>query len=331
MPALTLLVVVIHGFKAAAPWPATGTQWPGLMAEEVLAADSREGLGVLTVDWEEGAAASIWSALDYDPPAANTRYVGVATERVVALLGGSALSVHCMGHSLGAHTCSFLSNAMEQDLGKKLERLTAMDPAGPQFTTDGPGSPSPFATTPAGERLEASDAVLVDVIHTDSDHLGTTVPLGHVDFYVGKSANKFGSDQAGCTLPTCDHSRSWELVRASLREPESCWGSVQCTGPDGAHSLGGCGQVTTRPQLGYFYQRSEANEGIFGVELTLTEDPFCFRCVDEHECDWGELCDFSIPAHQCVLDPSQSSTATSITTNPAQENCSSKLFHLQLS
>ena len=74
--------------------------------------------------------------LNYDPPAANTRYVGIATEKIVKQLGGAALTIHCIGHSLGAHTCSFLSNAMELDYGKKLDRITGMDPAGFQFTTD---------------------------------------------------------------------------------------------------------------------------------------------------------------------------------------------------
>ena len=128
---ITHLVIIIHGFWSGAPWPADEDEWPGHMAVEVLAADTTQQLGVITVDWEEGAGGS------YGPAAANTRYVGIATERIVKQLGGAAMSVHCIGHSLGAHTCGFLSNAMETDYGEKLDRLTGMDPAGPRFTTDG--------------------------------------------------------------------------------------------------------------------------------------------------------------------------------------------------
>ena len=112
-----------------------GQESPGHMAKEVLDADPSSKLGVLSVDWEKGASGG-WT-INYDPPAANTRYVGIATERIIKLLGGSSLNVHCLGHSLGAHTCSFLSNAMEYDYSKKLDRITGMDPAGKQFTTSG--------------------------------------------------------------------------------------------------------------------------------------------------------------------------------------------------
>ena len=41
-------------------------------------------------------------------------------------------SYHCVGHSLGSHTCGFAGKAMTK-LGLRLSRISALDPAGPLF------------------------------------------------------------------------------------------------------------------------------------------------------------------------------------------------------
>ena len=115
---------------------------------------------------------------------------------------------------------------------------------------------------PNDERLESSDATMVDIVHTDSDHLGTSVILGHTDFYIGSANTNFGSDQAGCYDFSCDHSRSWEIVLASLRNRESCWATVLCTRPEG-NTLNGCQEITDRPHVGYFYDGT--TPGVYGV------------------------------------------------------------------
>ena len=69
---ISRLVVLIHGYRANAD------SWPKEMAQKL--AKLSNDLHVLSVDWREGAALSIPF---YTPAAANTRYVGVATERVV--------------------------------------------------------------------------------------------------------------------------------------------------------------------------------------------------------------------------------------------------------
>ena len=181
------LVVIIHGYASNAELGA----WPDLLARDIVASDPRPGLYVLTVDWSEGAS---WSFSHfYETAAANTRYVGVATERIVSQLRPDTL--HCIGHSLGAHTCGFLSNAMEADTeyrGKKVDRITALDPAGPNFyKTLLLGTP---INSPLDEKLDKTDAVLVDAIHTDTDTLGTVASLGHADFYVGYELAELGRD-----------------------------------------------------------------------------------------------------------------------------------------
>merc|ERR1711971_416234 len=111
---ITKLVVLIHGYNAAAD------SWPKTMAEKLTSLP--EDLHVLAVDWSEGASISVPA---YTPAAANTRYVGVATERIVRQLNPQY--IHCIGHSLGAHTCGFFGNAIVADdfyTKKTLDRIT---------------------------------------------------------------------------------------------------------------------------------------------------------------------------------------------------------------
>jgi hypothetical protein len=156
----------------------------------------------------------------------------------------------------------------------------------------------------------------VDILHTDSEHFGTQVPLGHTDFYIGYNSLTYGSDQAGCIDPVCDHGRAWQLVRASLRHTDSCWATVQCMDtetythllfnpippmiplPHTVATLKGCSAITNRPHFGYFYDGKKP--GIYGVQLTRHEDPLCFKCLDENDCAVGEFCDLTSPAHECT-------------------------------
>ena len=64
-----------------------------------------------------------------------------------------------------------------------------LDPAGPGFSVDDTST-----------RLDKSDAVFVDVIHTDVgralSNLGMVEPIGHVDFYPNGRSYR----QPGCKL-----------------------------------------------------------------------------------------------------------------------------------
>ena len=42
-------------------------------------------------------------------------------------------SYHCVGHSLGSHTCGFAGKNMRAKLGLRMSRISALDPAGPLF------------------------------------------------------------------------------------------------------------------------------------------------------------------------------------------------------
>ena len=108
------LVVIFHGFTSNADVGQGDDYWVHQMANLILEHDTvhQPGLAVLTVDWSAGAD----HLLCYEKAAANTRYVGVATQRVVKQLNmAEDVYIHCIGHSLGAHTCGFFGNAFTND------------------------------------------------------------------------------------------------------------------------------------------------------------------------------------------------------------------------
>ena len=277
---LSHLVILIHGFNSRPD------VWSDGLAELILTHDQqRKGLGVLVVDWQEGSkwinTWDVWT--DYSHAVKNTRCLARATALLVQKISPSA-SVHCVGHSLGAHVCGFIGNTLEKSRGKKMARITGLDPAGIDWTTVRQGimqvvllDPLPHADT----RLDAGDADLVDVIHTDGNFAGTMVPLGHVDFYIGRTAASLGSSQKGCgCTDNCDHATSFRLFAESVKQPVAVTTVMSCEGPRD-YSLYGC-EKQEGMEVGYYYR---GGKGVVGV-LIESEGPE-MPCAEEEE-DWGE-------------------------------------------
>lgn len=153
---------ITHGFQDTID----NASWTMAMKNRWLDYDN---LNVVLVDWKVGASAP------YPEAVLNTRVVGalVASQiqylvETYADLGLAYDSFHLLGHSLGAHVFGFAGKALEGRLGQ----ITGLDPAGPLFEF-----------LPPQVRLWRSDAVFVDVLHTDGLVQGTIQPCGHVDFY----------------------------------------------------------------------------------------------------------------------------------------------------
>ncbi|CAL4116596.1 unnamed protein product [Meganyctiphanes norvegica] len=169
--------IIIHGFldSYAATW----------MVDMVRAFHEYGDINVITVDWSGGARAL------YTQATANTRLVGLEVAHLVNWLhraySVNPAKLHIIGHSLGAHTSGY---AGERIPG--LGRITGLDPAEPYFQYMDPVV-----------RLDPSDASFVDVIHSDSDSILSSVlalgygmeqPSGHIDFYPND-----GRSQPGCS------------------------------------------------------------------------------------------------------------------------------------
>ncbi|GAB5578811.1 pancreatic lipase-related protein 2 [Prionailurus iriomotensis] len=144
-------------------------------------------------------------------------------------LGYGPEDVHLIGHSLGAHAAAEAGRR----LGGRVGRITGLDPAEPCFQG-----------TPEEVRLDPSDAMFVDVIHTDSAPMipflgfGMSQKVGHLDFYPNG-----GKQMPGCqknALSTivdinglwegtrdfvaCNHLRSYKYYSSSITSPDGFLG-----------------------------------------------------------------------------------------------------------
>lgn len=108
-------------------------------------------------------------------------------------------NIHIVGFSLGGQIAGFVGQEIYESYGEKLYRITALDPAGQQFTE----------TTPANEKLTSGDADYVEVIHTNAGIYGYRMPCGHVDYYVNG-----GKLQPGCSVTdnVCSHNRAYHFI-----------------------------------------------------------------------------------------------------------------------
>ncbi|XP_064099477.1 pancreatic lipase-related protein 2-like [Macrobrachium nipponense] len=177
---------------------------------------------VIRVDWGGGSLPMYFSAT------ANTRVVGLEIAHLVNFLvdnyGVDPAGVHLLGHSLGAHASGY---AGERIAG--LGRITGLDPAGPYFTN-----------TPAHIRIDHTDALFVDNIHSDADTIlllgyGTEEPMGNVDFYPNSGHGQPGCDPVAVALEiikdlsdgvrdlvACSHQRAIFLFADSLKKETTC-------------------------------------------------------------------------------------------------------------
>ncbi|XP_054611198.1 lipase member H isoform X1 [Dunckerocampus dactyliophorus] len=186
---------IIHGYRPTGSPPV----WAHQITEQLLA---RKDLNVIIADWNYGAAnVNYFKAVENTHKAAHNL---TAFFKKMQEHGASLSDIHMIGISLGAHISGFVGANLNGTIG----RITALDPAGPQFTG-----------TPPKDRLDPTDALFVDALHTDIDALGYREALGHIDFYANG-----GTDQPGCPKTIfsgtayfkCDHQRSVYLYCESL-------------------------------------------------------------------------------------------------------------------
>ncbi|XP_061182222.1 pancreatic lipase-related protein 2-like isoform X1 [Saccostrea echinata] len=262
-------VFIIHGFLQNGR-----VEWMLHMALELL---RRKSQNVILVDWGNG------SGFPYGQATANTRVVGAEIAALITSLnnklGTTNANYHLIGHSLGAHVAGYAGSRLPG-----LSRITGLDPAQPNFQN-----------FDLQVRLDQSDAVFVDAIHTDgSDYntlsgYGMMLPVGHMDFYPNG-----GSNQPGCprqslmniiseeyedgtyetgNIISCSHSRSIFLFTESINDP--CpFTSFQCSRTHDflAGNCFDCGDLPC-PRIGYDAIKYRAR-GKFYL-ATRSRAPYC--------------------------------------------------------
>uniref|UniRef100_A0A8C2I878 Lipase, member Ia n=1 Tax=Cyprinus carpio TaxID=7962 RepID=A0A8C2I878_CYPCA len=186
---------LIHGYRPTGSPPVWLTEFVKLLLQS-------RGMNVIVVDWNRGATnINYWKVVD------NTRKVAANLTDLIQKMevnGANLSSIHLIGVSLGAHISGFTGANFNGRIG----RITALDPAGPEFNGQ-----------PPSKRLDPSDAQFVEALHTDMDALGYRDLLGHIDYYANG-----GADQPGCPRTIfsgsqyfkCDHQRSVLLYMSSL-------------------------------------------------------------------------------------------------------------------
>ncbi|XP_037807813.1 phospholipase A1 [Lucilia sericata] len=108
-------------------------------------------------------------------------------------------NIHIVGFSLGGQIAGLAGQNIYERCGEKINRITALDPAGILFTEN----------TPANEKLTADDADYVEVVHTNAGEYGYETPCGHVDYYPNG-----GKIQPGCISAdnACSHNRAYKFI-----------------------------------------------------------------------------------------------------------------------
>ncbi|XP_071852859.1 pancreatic triacylglycerol lipase-like [Apostichopus japonicus] len=247
------IVIIIHGWGESCQ-----KQWIQELSKAILTNVNKT---MVLVDWYEGA-----DELNYMKAVQNIRVVG----REVALLinslteenGCNLSDVHIIGHSLGAHVAGYAGEFL-QGIG----RITALDAAGPAFEGTEPKC-----------RLDESDALFVDAIHTDSstaesNGIGIAQRIGDCDFYPNG-----GHDQPGCRFWQigCNHARSYTYFIESLMNPSCHFDSVICSN-ETSYRHGDCTpcEEGACPSMGY-YLHNTSYAGSFFLS-THRKSPFCVR------------------------------------------------------
>ncbi|XP_059804079.1 pancreatic triacylglycerol lipase-like [Hypanus sabinus] len=216
-------VLIIHGHLENGD-----SQWIVDLCKTILQVD---GVNCIGVDWMGGSQCAFSQA------AQNVRVVGAEIAFFLDALESNynytLPDVYLVGHGLGAHAAG--------EVGRRkpgISRITGLDPVAPYFQN-----------TPLEVRLDPTDALFVDVIHTDgslknpSKGFGMTYPCGHVDFYPNG-----GDNMPGCSknlistildvdgiwegtknFLSCNHFRAVKYFTESVGSPDGFEG-FSCAG-----------------------------------------------------------------------------------------------------
>ncbi|XP_011684982.1 PREDICTED: pancreatic lipase-related protein 2-like [Wasmannia auropunctata] len=269
------LKVLIHGFKGS------GNDVGAILCINSLL--DIEDANVIILDWTKGAGTTYGAAV------ANSELVGRQLALVLldaVNLGVDPADIHVVGFSLGAHVAGCASEVLKRK-SLLVGRITGLDPASPFFRH--------HLFREKSRKLDATDARLVDVIHTDGsqdfmDGFGLLKPIGHIDFFPNG-----GREQPGCTdiknsvvvshlkedvldkNIACSHLRAFQLYVESIRsQSEKCkFIAWPCSQGAISYAKGMCFPMEStnwNQEMGY-----AANRGALGIYYLATkaETPFC--------------------------------------------------------
>jgi len=194
----------------------------------------QDDFNLLCMDWSQLAAIVLFPIWDAYYTAASN--VVPAADHATLFLNAwihtynlDPANVHIIGHSLGGQVAGQLARSVYGTLGKKIGRISGLDPAGPSFVDD----------YLQAYCLKKGDASFVDVIHSDGawnrpfvirGYFGNLRPMGDIDFYPNGGGP---NGQPGCwnliwiAEGACEHGRSSEYFVESINNP-TAFPAKQC-------------------------------------------------------------------------------------------------------
>ncbi|KPM09717.1 lipase-like protein 3 [Sarcoptes scabiei] len=269
--------IIIHGFGSSSKRP-----WVIKMTEALLKLGD---FNIINVDWENGsklpnyvqAAGLIVRSYSkfYEP---NTRLVGKQIARLIRNINRfyhiSPSNYHLIGFSLGAHVAGFTGQEI-----RNISRITGLDPASPLFEGYS-----------ADVRLDPTDALFVDVIHSNGDSFirggfGFFGPMGSVDFYPNGGKVQVGCNSALSILANlfyygqwnilCNHRRAFHFFIESVHH-ECTFKAFSCSNYEeflkgNCFDCGDQGQKCSN--MGYYSNLSLGRGPMY--LMTRDREPFC--------------------------------------------------------
>ncbi|XP_071500993.1 pancreatic lipase-related protein 2-like [Diadema antillarum] len=252
---------VVHGYTSD-----SFSSWEKAKRDALLQV---ENVNVISVDWGTGAL-GLYSKCHWNARVVG-REIGLLARFLNLEAGMYYKDVHLIGMSLGAHVVGFAG-----EFQPGFARITGLDPAGPYFRDNR----YDFRDQGPECRLDPTDALFVDVIHTDGNDIlgaGQIWQLGHQDFYPNG-----GRHQAGCEGPDivsgCSHMRAEYLFTDTILETSCSFTAYPCF--NWLQFVRGkcqeCGPLGC-PTMGYYADQNMMVSGKFYLR-TNGQSPFC---IDE--------------------------------------------------
>ncbi|XP_012539036.1 pancreatic triacylglycerol lipase [Monomorium pharaonis] len=161
---------------------------------------------VILIDWHEVAKRWYWISVKGVPLV--SQRVGLLIDFLEKSANLDPTRTMVIGVSLGAHVAGLGARFATSNIGEVL----VLDPAKPAFESREPG-----------ERVDKSDAIHVQVVHTCTKFIGIKKEIGTSDFYPNG-----GEEQPGCgqikwigdlEAIRCAHLRAYQYYLESLTNP----------------------------------------------------------------------------------------------------------------
>ena len=126
---------------------------------------------------------------------------------------------YCIGHSIGAHLCGFYGKMMKR-LKREVEKILALDPAGPIFDKH-----------KGVYKLQSSDANFVEVWHSNTHRLGYQKTLGHVDIYINGGFNQPNCGVGFGLMEGNSHKLAYRILKTIVDLSGRCVAEWLCRTP----------------------------------------------------------------------------------------------------